>query len=47
MFSINTGKKVATNVKYPNFFLNYRDKSYYISMSPPSQGRNFSVSNYA
>lgn len=47
ILKVDTEKNVAKNVKYPNFFLNYRDKSHSIFMSPLSQGRNFSASNYA
>ena len=47
IFSVDTEKNVAKNVKYPNFVLNHMDKLYYIFMSPLSQGRNSSVSNYA
>ena len=48
IFSIDTEKKsVAKNVKYSNFFLNYRNKLYSIFMSLLSQGRTFSVLNYA
>lgn len=47
IFSVDAEKNVAESVKYPNFFLNYRDKSYSIFMSPLSQDRNFSASHYA